>query len=513
MTECVFNPDTNRCVKKDGKVGKGIMEKYGADEWKHIIINKCKFQNKTNRCVLVKNISQNARSIPVVSSIPVVPPIPMIPKQSPRAIQQITRLTSGVRLSEVLKNVSSNNCDIIHILESNGFHIKNIESLTKHSASETIIIKITSKEGVELIAKVGYQLHDILKDELFVETFIYKFLDKFNIPFVVEYVKQFTCHEPSNFSGYLPEDIQLRLRLLEDPQIKTRGLNILLTKMCSHNCKTLRELFTKNSPTSEDANGILLQCLYALVYFQEIGLQHNDLHLGNIFVEETPSNISLQFSNQTTFTFKCKYIVKIYDFDFSSIVPTKYNYNTFYPNRRIDKYYHETLCLSNHNNHGARDTAQFLLNYIYYYNNGMSSYIASKCLPQGLINSKRPTSEDRMMLSKSNPDFDYFKDKDILPFTGHPCKVYEDKFEIYRGIRSVKQYMSVISLAEFNAIVKVLQKPDDKLNLIRPVLPSLATSCGQYTRMHECMTPNKPQVSPDRRAKFRKAMFKATKLF
>ena len=497
MRECILNPVTNRYVFKDGNIGRQIVLKYGDN-----ITTACVYNKEMNKCVKNK-------------SVPVPVPVPVAKKQpteiSPVGKKQQRSDIVSRKLSDILKNVSSNNCDIIQILNLHGLRIKKVESLTKNSASETVIIKFTLNDGVELIAKVGYQKVNIFNDELFIENYIYKFLDKFNLPFVVEYVKQFSCSKILPFVKQFSPNIRDKLRLLNNDYDPARGFNILLTKMCNSNCQTVKDLIM-DYPGSKEMNGVLLQCLYTLVYFEEIGLQHNDLHLGNIFVEFYPSNLTLKFNNKVTFNFSCNYRVRVYDFDFSSIVPTKYNFSTFYPNRRIDDHVGKTLCLSNKTNNGKRDTAQFLLNYMASPTTRLAEYFGIHCLPENLLGAQRPSRSDQGKIFVQSPDLDYFKDKDILPHPGHPCKVYgNSRYEIYKGIKSIKEFMRTMEEPAIRAISGVLNPLDGKLNTISPTLPSLAKSCKEYTTMKECTTPKPSNVSAGKRKAFRDALLKTVK--
>ena len=471
MTGCILNPETNRCVLKNGNVGKMVIKKYGDKN-----DSACTYNQSTNRCT--RNKSNQIPSQFIQTS-----------EISPRGMKHITRIASGVKLSTSLQHVHSNNCNILDILNINGFKIKKLESLTKDSASETVIIKITTDKGIELLAKIGYQLRNVKRDDLFAENFIYKFLNKFNLPFVVEYVKQFTCPNTNIFLSQFPSNISNKLSEMYRG-VSQRGFNILLTKMCSDKCKTLKDLL-QSGVEPKDANAILLQCMYTLIYFEEIGLQHNDLHLGNIFVEENPSNISLKFNDKIEFNFSSKYLVKVYDFDFSSIVPTKFNYNTFYPNGRNDIYVERNYCISNKSNYGKRDTAQFLLNFSRYKSTKLLEFLIKLCLPKDLV---------------------YAADEELLPHPGHPCKLNKNfHYELFSNIKSAKTAM-LFSASVLPLVGSYLNLPDKDLNIIRPILPSLAKNCNEYTELSNCIKPVKPVASLELRKKFVKSMIKASKL-
>lgn len=69
--------------------------------------------------------------------------------------------------------------------------------------------------------------------------------------------------------------------------------------------------------TTNDVLEVMFQVFYTLLCFYNICLQHNDLHFGNIFVEELPAPVNLYYktsSNQYV-RLTTKYMIKIYDFD------------------------------------------------------------------------------------------------------------------------------------------------------------------------------------------------------
>jgi len=65
---------------------------------------------------------------------------------------------------------------------------------------------------------------------------------------------------------------------------------------------------------------------------------HNDLHLGNIWIETLADEKQLQLkcSDEVTFTCSTNKIVKIFDFDFGSISATTFNQGQVKPNTALD---------------------------------------------------------------------------------------------------------------------------------------------------------------------------------
>lgn len=114
-----------------------------------------------------------------------------------------------------------------------------------------------------------------------------------------------------------PMDMWLAMEQIQNNSSPYVRLNDILSKdLVSHAANILTHQF-------------LFQLLYTLTCFQEIGLQHNDLHLNNIFVDEltTPiPYISYRISKTTVIILTdVKYVPKIYDFDHSSTFPLDAN--------------------------------------------------------------------------------------------------------------------------------------------------------------------------------------------
>ncbi len=81
---------------------------------------------------------------------------------------------------------------------------------------------------------------------------------------------------------------------------------------------------------------ILFPIIFTLACFAEIGLSHNDLHIGNVFVQEHNQPIPLigYRIDKTTIVLlsNVKYLPLLYDFDRSCKLPTKYNMSKYlYP--------------------------------------------------------------------------------------------------------------------------------------------------------------------------------------
>jgi hypothetical protein len=86
-----------------------------------------------------------------------------------------------------------------------------------------------------------------------------------------------------------------------------------------------------------DLIGITFQILYTLAVFKNILLSHNDLHPGNIIIENKYIKYSYKINEQIV-TLECNYLVKIFDFDNASIynenvcrnIKLDYEYDNFH---------------------------------------------------------------------------------------------------------------------------------------------------------------------------------------
>jgi hypothetical protein len=72
----------------------------------------------------------------------------------------------------------------------------------------------------------------------------------------------------------------------------------------------------------EDFKKVMFQILYTLYVFEKIEFSHGDLHSKNIFVLTVPETQLCYFVNNRFYKFKTKKLVKIYDFDHSTICKT-----------------------------------------------------------------------------------------------------------------------------------------------------------------------------------------------
>ena len=84
---------------------------------------------------------------------------------------------------------------------------------------------------------------------------------------------------------------------------------------------------------------VLFQLIYTLACFIEIGLSHNDMHMGNVWLErvETRQVARYAVSQDLAYVTKSPLSVRIYDFDRATKVPTRYD-ATLLENYTLDAY-------------------------------------------------------------------------------------------------------------------------------------------------------------------------------
>lgn len=121
---------------------------------------------------------------------------------------------------------------------------------------------------------------------------------------------------------------------IEGPQINynLNRANILILERA--NGASLKHAFENYNLLESDIKAIYFQLLYTLSVMSTVGLQHNDLHINNIFIDTTSTNTPKQVAyivGDNIYIINTRYVVKIYDFDQASI----FNTNTIPPTNKI----------------------------------------------------------------------------------------------------------------------------------------------------------------------------------
>jgi hypothetical protein len=237
-------------------------------------------------------------------------------------------------------------------------YIKNINifsSSDKSSKSDSIIMsglinpsatdRIFSLGGSNIIIKTTFHVRNSYNNSLVVENAIYeniitRFVNENYSPNVMSYLGTTNCNSSeiskslhrTELEKYnqeidkIEETEELEVEDDDDDNdypkydISKNSTNIFLEKASG---QTLTNWV--NSTLSEpDILAVCFQITYTLMCFGNIGLRHNDLHPGNIFIEDMGRPITLYFNksreNNEYIELTTRYIPKIYDFDRGSII-------------------------------------------------------------------------------------------------------------------------------------------------------------------------------------------------
>ncbi len=178
----------------------------------------------------------------------------------------------------------------------------------------------TKNEPQGIIAKISFHETKDFGDKdnsLKVEAEIYKHLKANNIcPNLVEPLEIFdTCQSESLKNNLLGNarnafDTFLNKKNLRTDRYQTKMCRVIILKRSAGT--TLSEFFKKSPGITEKILAdVLFQVAGALLQFQRIGLMHNDLHTGNIFIEKT-NETEIKYEEKTR---TVSHFIRIYDFD------------------------------------------------------------------------------------------------------------------------------------------------------------------------------------------------------
>lgn len=232
------------------------------------------------------------------------------------------------------------NCDLSEI-----FSVFNIKT-DKTSASSTVIaigeLELPLTEELEefigttdnsVILKTSFEGQSPLDNSLEVERKIYenivkKLLNNHNTPHLMNYLASYSCNQQHIIFGnkFIGEyDKYLDALPDRDQYVLTKEYFLILEK--SNGIELNKWLLrSENGSISEkDLLAIMCQILQVLTVFMREGLRHNDLHFGNIFIEELPKEKTFYYffeekgKSRRHIQLKTRWDVKIYDFDRGSI--------------------------------------------------------------------------------------------------------------------------------------------------------------------------------------------------
>jgi hypothetical protein len=221
-------------------------------------------------------------------------------------------------------------CDLAQIMKN----IYVYSSKDKSSASGTIIMRglimptnADTVRGVEsnVIIKTSYPTLEPFNNTLEVEKAIYeniitKLVNDRNTPGVISYLGNLVCDNDPKLPAREMNKYRREQQMIEDrEEYDVNDAPSLLVLERSTGIQ-LKDFFTPET-TAKDLAPIIFIVVYTLWCFANLGLKHNDLHFGNIFVEDVGKEITLFFriGQDKIIKVKTRYIPKIYDFDRGSI--------------------------------------------------------------------------------------------------------------------------------------------------------------------------------------------------
>lgn len=172
------------------------------------------------------------------------------------------------------------------------------------------------------------------RNKNFMELFLYCHTNKIQI-------KMYSPHFVSLKGGFVVENFA-KLRFSDNtrllPYIETAAREI--DKLDSYDTTkavivvtdkidgiTLHQTLTNNNTTDEELVSILFQIVYNLVVMNYYGIQHNDLHTDNVFVEDLGviHYHSYRITKDRVYTVPVRYMVSFYDWDLGTLFSTPFN--------------------------------------------------------------------------------------------------------------------------------------------------------------------------------------------
>lgn len=223
-----------------------------------------------------------------------------------------------------------------------------LSSQQKASGSASIIILakfkdvLEANERHEVVIKVSFRkldsnLHHSFNNSLKVERQVYQniisyLLSHNHSPNFMAYLGTYNCNN-LGFTSKHKREFETELNSLLDNNKLDTNMTKLLVLERSNGVPYSEWLKDKNMYTKTEKYSVIFQILYAINCMVRIGMRHNDLHAGNIFIEDLfpGSDRSIDFifylDNRTYIQLPVKYLPKIYDFDRASVIGHKIERN------------------------------------------------------------------------------------------------------------------------------------------------------------------------------------------
>ena len=172
-----------------------------------------------------------------------------------------------------------------------------------------------------------------------IEAEIYKILSQYDLPFIMQHYKTYIC---DNFTKITKQHTSPLIS-----QINERGRILFQHQQANYNFHRAQILVIERGGagssleaairaiqsnrlanlSDEDWCSIFIQTVFCLCFLEDIGIMHHDLHLGNIWLDQTDKKVKYTLKirkDAPPIVFITNYLVKIYDFDHATITATKY---------------------------------------------------------------------------------------------------------------------------------------------------------------------------------------------
>ena len=211
----------------------------------------------------------------------------------------------------------------------------NVKYIESDSSSNSVVCTAYDKEtSKHVIMKIHRSVHktDLKRENsLLIESAYYKhvfnyILEKKWSPNVVRFIDLFIC-DLKFIKGVIPKKpIEVLLENLDmDLKYELDNYTIVITELVKKSI-TLHK-YIENIPFEKFINDpVFFQLFWILECFKRIGFVHNDLHFNNILLETHDNVQDIYYKiNDNLYHVKSKYILKIFDLDFSYIVNTQYS--------------------------------------------------------------------------------------------------------------------------------------------------------------------------------------------
>jgi serine/threonine protein kinase len=206
-----------------------------------------------------------------------------------------------------------------------------IVKIKKPSVNKVLEEYMATTSEDQVFLKVGADLTQTKDNSTYIERNVYRYLSTYLLaqnrtPNLIRYVFSFECEDVPSLLSSLPgstiRQVQERIKQIEDSNItKISKLNFTVLELGKgmelSKPKPDLGLLDRGGLSQDDFLAIMIQVCYTLAEMDMAEVRHNDLHLGNIWIDILPSPrrmIFMPFDGQY-FVLETRYIPKIYDFD------------------------------------------------------------------------------------------------------------------------------------------------------------------------------------------------------